>query len=287
MNVEALFITCLIDAMEGQEVMICDIPGAFMQSDMDELLHMKLEGEIAHLLIHLDPSYNQFLPYECGKPVIYTKLSKALYGTLQAALLFWRNLSGFLINKLGFEANPYDFCVVNKTINGSQCTIGWHVDDLKISHIDGKVNQEILDILQKKYGKQVPIPSTTGKIHNYLGTTIDYSMPGKVVFCMEDYIDQMMDECPEDVLKGSPMSPAANHLFDINPECGWLDVDVADEFHHFVAKLLYLTKWTQPDILLVVAFLCTRVKDPDTNDDKKLGQCMSYVKATKEPPLTL
>ena len=96
--------------------------------------------------------------------MIYTKLSKALYGTLQAALLFWRNLSVFLIHKLGFEANPYDFCVVNKTINGSQWTIGWHVDDLKISHIDRMVNQEILDILQKKYGKEVPIPSTTGKV---------------------------------------------------------------------------------------------------------------------------
>ena len=51
MNVEVLFITCLIDAMEGREVMACDIPGTFMQSDMDELLHMKLEREIALLLI--------------------------------------------------------------------------------------------------------------------------------------------------------------------------------------------------------------------------------------------
>ena len=50
MNVEALFIMCLIDAMEGREVMTCNIPGAFMQSDMDELLHMKLEGEIASFL---------------------------------------------------------------------------------------------------------------------------------------------------------------------------------------------------------------------------------------------
>ena len=51
MNVEALFITCLIDAMEGREVMTCGIPGTFMQSKMDELIHMKLEGEIALLLI--------------------------------------------------------------------------------------------------------------------------------------------------------------------------------------------------------------------------------------------
>ena len=278
MNVEALFITCIIDALEGREVMTCDIPGAFMQSEMDELVHMKLEGEIALLIIRLDPTYIQFLSYHRGKPVIYTELNKALYGTLQAALLFWRNLSGFLVEKLGFEANPYDFCVVNKIINGSQCTIGWHVDDQKISHVNGKVNQYILDTLQKEYGKEAPIPSTTGKIHEYLGMTIDYTTPGKVVFQMEDYIDRLIKECPEGLLKRNPTSPAANHLFEINSECAKISVTQADEFHHLVAKLLYLAKQTCPDILLAVAFLCTRVKAPDMDDYKKLGRCMSYVR---------
>ena len=287
MNVEALFITCIIDAMEGREVMTCDIPGAFMQSDMDEVVHMKLEGEIALLLIRLDPTYKEFLTYQWGKPVIYTELNKALYGTLQAALLFWKNLSGFLVEKLGFEANPYDFCVVNKNINGSQCTIGWHVDDLKISHVDGKVNQDILNILQQEYGKEAPIPSTTGKIHEYLGMTIDYSIPGKVMFRMDDYIDRLIMECPDDMLKGNPTSPAANHLFDINPDCEKLSTGKADEFHHLVAKLLYLAKRTRPDILLAVAFLCTRVKGPDTDDYKKLGRCLSYLRGTKGLHLTL
>ena len=164
-----------------------------------------------------------------GKPVIYTELNKALYGTLQAALLFWRNLSGFLIEKLGFEANPYDFCVVNKTINGSQCTIGWHVEDQKISHVDGNVNREILTILQQEYRKEAPIASTTGKVHDYLGMTIDYSTPGKVVFHMEDYIDRMINECPAGLLKGNPASPAANHLFDINSECEKLSLEEAGE----------------------------------------------------------
>ena len=102
MNVKALFITCLIDAMEGREVMMCDIPGTFMQLEMDELIHVKLEGEIALLLIQLDPSYKQILTYQRGKPVIYTELNKALYGTLQAALLFWRNLSVFFYTETQF-----------------------------------------------------------------------------------------------------------------------------------------------------------------------------------------
>ena len=41
---------------------------------------------------------------------------------------------------MGFMPNLYDHCVVNKIIEGKQCTIGWHVDDIKISHQDPQVN---------------------------------------------------------------------------------------------------------------------------------------------------
>ena len=64
---------------------------------------------------------------------MYVKLRKALYGTLQAAMLFWQDLTRTLTD-WGFIVNPYDRCVANKMVNGSQCTVLWHVDDLKISH---------------------------------------------------------------------------------------------------------------------------------------------------------
>ena len=58
---------------------------------------------------------------------------KTLYGTLLAALLFWRLLSDTL-QEWGFKINQYDQCLANKNIEGKQCTILWHVHDLKISH---------------------------------------------------------------------------------------------------------------------------------------------------------
>jgi len=67
--------------------------------------------------------------------MLYEQLKKALYGTLQVALVFWKLLSTKLI-AWGFIANPYNQCVANKTINPKQCTIKWHVDDLKISHVE-------------------------------------------------------------------------------------------------------------------------------------------------------
>ena len=57
------------------------------------------------------------------------KLLKALYGLMEASLLFYKKLLKDLEDK-GFETNPYDPCVANKMINGSQFTIVWHVDDL-------------------------------------------------------------------------------------------------------------------------------------------------------------
>eukprot|EP00980_Cylindrotheca_fusiformis_P010187 scaffold2267_cov92-Cylindrotheca_fusiformis.AAC.6 len=179
--------------------MVVDFPGAFMQADIDELIHVKLVGDIAELLLRVDPTYERFVTYKKGKKVIYTELDKALYGTLQAALLFWENLVAFLVDKHGFKLNPYDRCVANKQINGKQCTIGWHVDDLKISHVENDVIEGIYQLLNDQYGKETPLTVSRGKKHEYLRMTIDYSEDGKVKFTMADYIDDLLKEIPEDL----------------------------------------------------------------------------------------
>jgi hypothetical protein len=151
---EALMLSCMIDATEHRDVATCDIPGAFMQSKMEGKVIMKLEGVMADIIQKIDPQqYEKHTVYERGKPVIYVILLKALYRTLQAALLFWENLSSQL-KEWGFKLNPYDFCVANKTVNHKQCTIVWHVDDLKIPHEDPRVVTTILNLLDSKYGQE-------------------------------------------------------------------------------------------------------------------------------------
>jgi hypothetical protein len=68
----------------------------------------------------------------------------------------------------GFKINPYDWCVANKTIDGKQCTILWHVDDLKVSHVDPKVNTTMIGLIDNEFGKEGPITVTRGKVHDYL-----------------------------------------------------------------------------------------------------------------------
>jgi Reverse transcriptase (RNA-dependent DNA polymerase) len=192
-SIESVFLTCTIDAKEGRDVATCDVPGAFMQTDIDELIHVRMDGELAELLAKIDPGlYEQYMVPEEKKRAIYLRLTKALYGTLQAALLFWKDLSGALA-KWGFELNEYDRCVANKTINGKQCTILWHVDDLKISHVDEAVVSKILEILNERYGKISPLVVTRGKIHYYLGMTLDFSTDECCVVRMDDYVESVLE----------------------------------------------------------------------------------------------
>jgi hypothetical protein len=48
-------LSATIDALEGRDVATVDIPGAFMQADIDEVVHVKFEGEMAEMLVKLDP----------------------------------------------------------------------------------------------------------------------------------------------------------------------------------------------------------------------------------------
>jgi len=101
-----------IDAKENRYVVVSDIPGAF--------LHGRQRTHVTRGIIKLDPTtYRKHKWYnKHGKPMLYVQLKKALYGTLQAALLFWKLLSETL-QKWGFVLKPYEKCVVNKNIDGN------------------------------------------------------------------------------------------------------------------------------------------------------------------------
>jgi hypothetical protein len=218
-----------------------DIPGAFMQADMDDLVHLRLTGRIVDILLEVDTTaYAPYVTYEGKEKVLYVELLKALYGTLKAARLFWLLPSGKL-QEWGFTINGYDACVANKVVDGNQCTIIWHVDDLKISHIDSKLVDHIIAMLEAEFGREAPLTVRRGKVHDYLGMILDFSTPGKLVVSMEPYIRSMIEEMPED-MTGTAVNPAASHLFDVNSHPEYLSEKESTVFVHLVMQLLYLSQ---------------------------------------------
>ena len=86
-----------------------------------------------------------------------------------------------------------------------------------------------------------------GKAHDYLGTTIEFWQEKKVKVTMYNFIRDMLKEVP-DKMKETAVTPAANHMFKVNPSPKYLDTKKAELFHHLVAKCLFLYKQARPDI---------------------------------------
>ena len=69
--IESVMLSSVIDAKEGRDEATVDIPGAFMQADMEDTVHMKLEGKIAELLVCIDSKMNrQHIQIEKGRTVL-------------------------------------------------------------------------------------------------------------------------------------------------------------------------------------------------------------------------
>jgi hypothetical protein len=62
---ESVFITSTIDAKEGRKVVTIDIPGAFLHSNNDDYVIMKMVGTLAELMIKTNPRlYRQYVVLE-------------------------------------------------------------------------------------------------------------------------------------------------------------------------------------------------------------------------------
>ena len=146
---------------------------------------------------------------------------------------------------------------------------------------------EFIQQMERKFGKEAPLTKKRGKRHSYLGMDLDYTNKGEVTIDMREYISSILDQVPDD-MKGEALTPAANHLFQVNTD----NPDLLDEqqstlFHHITMQLQYLSQRGRPDIRTAIAFLSSRVQKPDQDDYKKLARVICYLRKTIDLMLVL
>ena len=78
-------------------------------------------------------------------------------------------------------------------VEGSQLTVVFHIDDLMISHKSASVVSQLIKKLNAEYGSRDPLTVTRGKLHEYLGMTIDFSIKGECAFSQYDYLKKLFD----------------------------------------------------------------------------------------------
>ena len=93
---ESVMLSAVIDAKEGREVAVVDIPNAFIQTENEKLQDhhktdiLKVKGRLADMLIQIAPEiYAPYATQENGITVIYLEILMALYGMIKSPLLFY------------------------------------------------------------------------------------------------------------------------------------------------------------------------------------------------------
>lgn len=276
---ESLFLSAAIDAHEQRYVATVDIEGAFLHASMEKEVFMEVNTTLSNQLLRIHPEYGAYL----HKGKLYVKLLKALYGTIEAAKLFYKLIRDKLLAD-GFIMNHYDTCVFNKTMNGVQVTVVVHVDDLKVSCQDKEAINQFISYLKREFKNiEVHFDESKNPSISYLGMTFTYH-DGKVDIRMDDMIEEVLSEMN---ISAKANTPAKSDLFTIDNGSHPLDQMMSEQFHSVVAKLLYIAKRGRPDILLAVSFLSTRVQSSTQQDMMKLTRVLAYINSTKELCLTI
>jgi hypothetical protein len=152
---EAVLLTCIIDADEGRDVAVLDIPNAFIQTRVEDEKDMdiiKIRGILVDMLLDIAPDvYKPYITMDRkGLKQLIVQCQNAIYGSMMASLLYYNKFCKSL-KSIGFQFNPYDPCVANKQVSGQQMTICFHVDDCKLSHKSPKVNDRMIKWLKREY----------------------------------------------------------------------------------------------------------------------------------------
>ena len=297
-STQAVMLSCIIDAEERRDVATIDIPNAFIQTRVEnpeQRALIKIKGILVDVLVDIAPdAYKDYVYVDPrGNKVLIVECFNAIYGTMIASLLYYSKFSASL-KRLNFEPNDYDPCVHNRIVKGKQQTICFHVDDCKISHVNPKVNDELIETLRKEYESIFEDGSgkmkvQRGKVHEYLGMTLDYSEDGIVKISMLKYIAETLAEFEKIMpgCEGTKSSAAPKDLFNVDEDCDKLSKRKAEQFHSLVAKVLFATKRARPDTGTSISFLMTRTQAPNKDDWEKLAHLMRYIRGTKDLPLTL
>ena len=276
-SLESIFNIIKIIVEEGRHKLILDVGGAYLNAAIDRDIYMWLDPAVVRILISIAP--NEYAKYKDAKGRMLVKVTKAMYGLVQSAKLWYERLT-LLLKENGFIPNVMDPCVWNKTVDRVQTTIVVYVDDLLIS---SKRKEDVLlirDLLEKEF---LEVKIKEGNDVTYLGMNLKTRKDGSIELSMLQYIKDILDMWPNQdlYLYGHP---ADDNLFYGDDNLLKLEEEGSKRFHKVVAQLLYLCKRARPDIGLPVHYLCTKVKSPSKEDESKLERVLGYLKSTIHMP---
>ena len=253
-------------------VVTADVTGAFLiptlSDKLPEVTYVVIDKTTSDIIARIVPGWEE---YRNSDGTFTMLLQKALYGLPISASKWMTHLNNTL-TKLQFEVTMGDKCCWTRGTGDNKIILCSHVDDLLVI---GK--QKYLDLFNTEISKVYKITIQVGSKHSYIGLDINQclstyrvsvSQSGyrrDVVNRFQDLIEKCSDTaripCNEELVdeKASELLPAKNQFLSI------------------VMSLMYLSRFTRPDIAFPVSILSTKCAKPTRNNLRQSVKVLKYI----------
>ena len=272
MTLESVFIILAFAAQLNADIVTADITGAFLESILpaDDIVYMYLSKDAVDELKKIDTNIHEYI-LEDGRVLV--KLLRALYGTIQAAML-WYKLLKKIILEYGFVQHTNDRCVFILKKDGVIFIVGFHVDDLLMVCKNKNLISHFIAYL---LGKFTNVTVHEGRQQTYLGMMINMEEEGVISVSMDGYVSSVLDmyDLPVDVKVNDPQT---DDIFNVDKDSNMLNELRRKKFHSVVYMLVYLGKRVRVEIQMALSFLAGRVSKATEQDEKKLFRVLIFLR---------
>ena len=92
LSMDGLIGSLLIDVYEERDVATCDVPGAHLHPELPagKRMFLCLRGQMVDIMCEVNPEYTKHVRFQRGKKVLYVRVTRSIYGCIEAALLWYR-----------------------------------------------------------------------------------------------------------------------------------------------------------------------------------------------------
>lgn len=252
-----------------------DVVTAYLGTPMrvGKRLFMRFNSQVTQFLTALYPDYAKFVDQ---KGELYCLLLKYIYGLSEASREFHLRLDKIL-KVIGFNATEADPCVYQKKTPWGVHRICTHVDDI----LSNAPTMEARKDFERDISKHLEIKSNYDKL-SYLGMTIHKTDKG-ISVSQEGYLEKLLKKYKVDDSGKAINAPCLLTLINEKEEKTYLPN--ARPYIGLVMSLMYLARFSRPDILFAVTYLATKCQRP-TEDDYKHGiRVLRYLAQHKDARL--
>jgi hypothetical protein len=257
---------------KGTDISAFDIKGAFLLTPMQPNIRMfiRVNPDVTTYWLARYPNRTRWLAKD---GCLYFELKRYVYGLHEASHEF----NGFLDKKLkeiGFQPTKADNCLYVRKTDDGDMILSAHVDDMLLTSPNIKWRKWF----EKQMEKYFTLVKQYGNV-SYLGISIKQDpRTGNIDLNQHGFITSLIKKYKFDKLAKYPTLPGNDSLCSEPDQPGPAN---SKEYLSLVMSLMYLARFTRPDIHFAVSYLATKSNNPTVSDQKKLERVLKYVAGTQ------